>query len=57
MNEWNVMLEVGILRMQPAVANRMKRVLAAVLPFMCGLAALNADRDYAKQAFCALVLG
>lgn len=57
LGEWNVMLEVGILRMQPAVAERMKRVLAAVLPFMCGLAALNADRDYAKQAFCALVLG
>lgn len=57
LGEWNVMLEVGILRMQPAVAERMKRVLAAVLPFMCGLAAMNADHDYAKQAFCALVLG
>ena len=57
LGEWNVMLEVGILRMQPAVADRMKRVLAAVLPFMCGLAAMNADHDYAKQAFCALVLG
>ena len=57
LGEWNVMLEVGILRMQPAVADRMKRVLAAILPFMCGLAAMNADHDYAKQAFSALVLG
>ena len=57
LGEWNVMLEVGILRMQPAVAERMKRVLAAILPFMCGLAAMNADHDYAKSAFCALVLG
>jgi len=57
MGEWNVMLEVGILRMQPAVAERMKRILAAILPFMCGLAAMNADPDYAKQAFSALVLG
>ena len=57
MGEWNVMLEVGILRMQPAVADRMKRILAAILPFMCGLAAMNADPDYAKKAFSALVLG
>ena len=57
MGEWNVMLEVGILRMQPAVADRMRRMIAAILPFMCGLASLNADPDYAKQAFAALVLG
>ena len=57
MGEWNVMLEVGVLRMQPAVAERMKRILAAILPFMCGLAALNADPLYCKQAFAALVLG
>ncbi|MBR4657960.1 MAG: TetR/AcrR family transcriptional regulator [Clostridia bacterium] len=57
MNEWNVMLEVGALRMKPEPAARMKRVLPAVLPFLCGLAALNADGDYAKQAFVAFVLG
>ncbi len=57
MSEWNVMLEVGILRMEPAVSERMKRILAAILPFMCGLAAMNADPDYSKQAFSALVLG
>ena len=57
MSEWSVMLEVGVLRMQPAVAERMKRILAAILPFMCGLAAMNADPEYSKQAFSALVLG
>lgn len=57
MNEWNVMIEVGSLRMQPGVAARMKRLLAAVIPFLCGLAALNADSEYAKDAFCALILG
>lgn len=57
MNEWNVMIEVGSLRMQTGVAARMKRLLAAVIPFLCGLAALNADSEYAKDAFCTLILG
>ena len=57
MSEWNVMLEVGAMRLKPAAASRMKRVLPAVLPFLCGLAALNADPDYAKEAFAAFVLG
>ena len=57
MSEWNVMIEVGSLRMQPEVALKIKRILAAVLPFLCGLAALNADIDYTKEAFAALVLG
>ena len=57
MNEWTVMIEVGSLRMRADVASRMKRLLAAILPFLCGLAALNADGDYAKEAFCALILG
>ena len=57
MNEWNVMIEVGSLRMEASAAAKMKRILAAVLPFICGLAALNADGDYAKAAFTALVLG
>ena len=57
MSEWNVCLEVGALRMQPEAASKMKRVLPAVLPFLCGLAALNADGDYARVAFTAFVLG
>ena len=57
MNEWNVMIEVGSMCMQSDVAAKMKRLLAAVLPFLCGLAALNADLDYAKAAFRALILG
>ena len=57
MNEWNVMIEVGSMRMQPSVAAKMKRLLAAVLPFLCGLAALNADPDYAREAFIALIMG
>lgn len=57
MNEWNVMIEVGSLRMRADVASKIKRILAAILPFLCGLAALNADIDYAKEAFAALVLG
>lgn len=57
MSEWNVMLEVGALRMPSEAANKMKRVLPAVIPFLCGLAALNADEDYANAAFTAFVLG
>lgn len=57
MNEWNVMIEVGSMRMKPVFAAKMKRMLAAVLPFLCGLAALNADPDYAREAFTALILG
>ena len=57
MSEWNVMIEVGALRMPAEAAARMKRILPAVLPFLCGLAALNADGDYAKAAFTAFVLG
>lgn len=57
MNEWNIMIEVGSLRMDQKAASKLKRMSAAILPFLCGLAALNADGDYAKQAFCALVLG
>ncbi len=57
MSEWNVMLEVGAMRLKPEAAAKMKRVLPAVLPFLCGLAALNADGDYARQAFTAFVLG
>lgn len=57
MSEWNVMIEVGSLRMRTETAVKIKRILAAVLPFLCGLAALNADIDYAKEAFAALVLG
>lgn len=57
MSEWNVMTEVGALRMEANAAARMKRILPAVVPFLCGLAALNADGDYAKAAFTAFVLG
>ena len=57
MSEWNVMLEVGALKMKPEPSAKMKRVLPAVLPFLCGLAALNADGDYARAAFTAFVLG
>ncbi|MCR5808746.1 MAG: TetR/AcrR family transcriptional regulator [Clostridiales bacterium] len=57
MSEWNIMIEVGSLRMEQDAAVKMKRMTAAILPFLCGLAALNADSDYAKQAFSALVLG
>lgn len=57
MNEWNVMLEVGAMRLKPSVSNKLRRVLPAVLPFLCGLAALDADPDYAKEAFTAFVLG
>lgn len=57
MSEWNVMLEVGAMRFKPSVSNKLRRVLPAVLPFLCGLAALNADPDYAKEAFTAFVLG
>ena len=55
--EWGVMLDVGILRINSSVSDRMKRVSAAILPFMCGLAALNADTDYAKTALRALIIG
>lgn len=57
MNEWNVLVEVGSMRMRSDIALKMKRMNAAVLPFLCGLAALNADGDYAREAFLALVLG
>ena len=57
MSEWNVMLEVGALRMPADAAARMKRILPAILPFLCGLAALNADESYARDAFTAFVLG
>lgn len=57
MNEWNVMIEVGSIRLRPDLAAKVKRMLAAVLPFLCGLSALNADSDYAKQAFIALIGG
>lgn len=57
MNEWNVMIEVGSMRMKPVYAAKMKRMLAAVLPFLCGLAVLNADPDYAREAFTALIMG
>ena len=57
MNEWNVLIEVGSMRMRPDAAEKMKRLNAAVLPFLCGLAALNADGDYSREAFLALILG
>lgn len=57
MGEWNVIIEVGALRMQAEAAARMKRMISAVLPFLCGLAGLNADPDYAREAFTALILG
>ena len=57
MSAWHVMLEVGAMRFKPSVSNKLRRVLPAVLPFLCGLAALNADPDYAKEAFTAFVLG
>lgn len=57
LNEWNVMLEVGILRMNTELSERMRRICAAIMPFICGLAAMNADLDYSKAAFRALVLG
>lgn len=56
LREWGVMLEVGILRMVPNAAERMRHICPAIIPFMCGLAAMNADLDYAKAAFSALVL-
>lgn len=57
MNEWNVMIEVGSMRMRADIAAKMKRLTAAILPFFCGLAALNADGEYAKAAFTALIMG
>lgn len=57
MSEWNVMIDVGAMRMKPNAAMRMKRMSAAILPFLAGLSALNADADYAKEAFVALILG
>ena len=57
MSEWNVMLDVGALRMRAGAAAKMKRIAPAIIPFLCGLAALNADMDYAKAAFTAFVLG
>ena len=57
MNEWNVMIEVGSMRMRADLAAKMKRLNAAILPFFCGLAALNADGEYAKAAFTALIMG
>ncbi|MBQ4342071.1 MAG: TetR/AcrR family transcriptional regulator [Clostridia bacterium] len=57
MGEWNVIIEVGALRLPSDAAARMKRMLSAVLPFLCGLAGLNADVDYMKEAFAALILG
>ena len=57
MGEWNVMIEVGAMRMRPDAAMRMKNMSAAVLPFIAGLSALNADADYAREAFVALILG
>ena len=57
MSEWNVMIDVGSMRMRPDIAARMKRIIPAVLPFVTGLAALNADPDYSKEAFLALVMG
>ncbi len=55
--EWNVLIDVGAMRMRPDAAMRMKNMNAAVLPFIAGLSALNADSDYAKEAFIALILG
>ncbi|MBR3381417.1 MAG: TetR/AcrR family transcriptional regulator [Clostridia bacterium] len=57
MNEWNVMLDVGVMRLAPELSAKLRRLLPAVLPFLCGLAALDADPDYAKEAFTAFVLG
>ena len=57
LGEWSVMIDVGSMRMRPEVSARMKRLSSAVIPFLCGLAALNADIAYAKEAFTALVLG
>ena len=57
MSEWNVMIEVGSMRMRQDTAAKMKRMNPAILPFLCGLAALNADGDYAREAFRALILG
>lgn len=55
--EWNVMIDVGAMRTRPDAARRMKKMSEAVLPFIAGLAALNADSEYAKEAFVALILG
>lgn len=57
LNEWTVMIDVGAMRMRPETADRMKRMSAAILPFVSGLAALNADPDYAKDAFVAIIMG
>lgn len=57
MSEWNDLIELGSLKLAPDLASRMKRLLPAVIPFLSGLAALNADPDYAKEAFCAFILG
>lgn len=57
MSEWNVMIEVGSMKLRADAAAKLKRMSAAVLPFICGMGALNADADYAKDAFTALILG
>ena len=57
MSEWNVMIEVGSMRMRADASSKMKRMSAAILPFLSGLAALNADSGYAKAAFTALIMG
>ncbi|MBO4385217.1 MAG: TetR/AcrR family transcriptional regulator [Clostridia bacterium] len=57
MNEWNDLIELGSMKLAPNLAARMKRLLPAVIPFLAGLAAMNADPDYAKEAFAAFILG
>ncbi|MCR5611198.1 MAG: TetR/AcrR family transcriptional regulator [Clostridiales bacterium] len=57
MSEWNDLIELGSMKLKPELAARMKRLLPAVIPFLSGLAAMNADPDYAKEAFTAFILG
>ncbi len=56
LREWTVMLEVGILRMASDAIDRMRSICPAIIPFMCGLAAMNADLEYSKRAFRAIAM-
>ena len=57
LSEWSSMLSAGAARLEAGFAAKMKRVAPAILPFLCGLAVLNADPSYGRDALTALIIG